>query len=74
VVGRALARRSRFTAHVTVNDGPGSLNAGSCTTAGTTGECSVTLNSSSPGVTTLADDEERDEREPLQGQEPLAPR
>jgi uncharacterized repeat protein (TIGR01451 family) len=33
--------------------GPGSLSAASCTTIGTTGSCTVTLNSSTPGVTTV---------------------
>jgi uncharacterized repeat protein (TIGR01451 family) len=33
--------------------GPGSLSAATCNTVGTTGECSITLNSTTPGVTTL---------------------
>ena len=33
--------------------GPGSLSAATCNTVGTTGECSITLNSTAPGVTTL---------------------
>ncbi len=41
--------------HVTflVTSGAGTLSASSCDTVGTTGECSVTLNSSTPGQNTL---------------------
>ena len=42
------------TISFTIVSGPGSLSAPSCLTVGTTGSCSVTLTSATPGVTTVS--------------------
>jgi uncharacterized repeat protein (TIGR01451 family) len=50
--GAANAPAGTVVSFTTVN-GTGTLSANSCTTAGASGECSITLNSTSPGSTTL---------------------
>ncbi len=41
------------TINFSILSGPGTLTPASCTTIGTTGSCTVTLNNSTPGITTV---------------------
>ena len=50
--GAANAPAGTVVSFMTVN-GNGTLSADTCTTAGTTGECSIRLNATTPGATTL---------------------
>ncbi|MFL6007695.1 MAG: Ig-like domain repeat protein [Gaiellaceae bacterium] len=50
--GAANAPAGTVVGFTRVN-GNGTLSADTCTTAGTTGECSITLNATTPGATTL---------------------